>query len=89
MCRCGPVGGLLARVNGGVVEAMCVSAAGYVKRLAQLSAYGTCTAVRNDLACHSGGIIFTECTVIWALLGACLVLRLVGAFMGSVFCEKF
>jgi len=35
---------------------MCVSVAGYVKRLTQLSAYGTCTAVRNALGCHPGGI---------------------------------
>jgi len=42
---------------------MYVSAAGYVKRLTQLTAYGTCTDVRNDLGCHSGGISFAECTV--------------------------
>lgn len=68
---------------------MCVSVAGYVNRLAQLSAYDTCTAVRNALGCQPGGIIFAECTVVWGLWGACFILRLVGAFMGSNFCEKF
>ena len=58
MCRCGPVWGLLARVNGGVVEVMCVSAAGYVKRLTQLTAYGTCTDVRNEYAPpFAGGVV--------------------------------
>ena len=66
-----------------------MSVAGYVKRLTQLSAYGTCTAVRNALGCQPGGIIFTECTVVWGLWGTCFVLRLVGVFMGSNFCEKF
>ena len=66
-----------------------MSVAGYVKRLTQLSAYGTCTAVRNALGCQPGGIIFTERTVNLRLWGACFILRLVGAFMGSNFCEKF
>ena len=88
MCRCGPVWGLLTRVNSGVVEVMCVSVAGYIKRLTQLTAYGTCTDVRNDLGCHSGGISFAECTVTWNLWGACFTLWLVGAFIGSSFWDK-
>ena len=66
-----------------------MSVAGYVKRLTQLSAYGTCTAVRNALGCQPGGIFFTERTVNLRLWGACFILRLVGAFIGSNFCEKF
>ena len=67
---------------------MCVSVAGYVMRLTQLTAYGTCTDVRNDLGCHSGGISFAECTVTWNLWGACFTLWLVGAFIGSSFWDK-
>ena len=66
-----------------------MSVAGYVKRLTQLSAYGTCTAVRNALGCQPGGIIFTERTVNLRLWGVCFILRLVGAFMSSNFCENF
>lgn len=67
---------------------MCVSVAGYVMRLTQLTAYGTCTDVRNDLGCHSGGISFAECTVTWNLWGVCFTLWLVGAFIGSSFWDK-